>query len=253
MKMHVLSGGRLRMRKSTFLPEAERTETIDIPVACFLLRHPQGNVLFDTGCHPSVVTDAEARWGGIAKLMVPIGAPGENVVNELQALGLTPDDIDVVVNSHFHSDHCGCNEYFRKSLVVCHERELAAAKVPDADKQGYLSVDWNHAMPYQTIGGEHDLFGDGRVVLVPVPGHTPGTIAALVSLDRSGTFLLAADAVALQIHLERQSCPKNTWNVELATRSLGEISRIQAGGATVICGHDPAQWETLRKGANAYD
>lgn len=63
MKMHVLNGGRLRMRKSVYLPEAERSETIDLPVACMLFRHGQGNVLFDTGCHPQVVDDAAARWG----------------------------------------------------------------------------------------------------------------------------------------------------------------------------------------------
>ena len=72
MKMHFLSGGRLRMRKSTFIPDAERSETIELPVTSALLRHAQGNVLFDTGCHPSVVDDAAARWGGLAKIMTPI-------------------------------------------------------------------------------------------------------------------------------------------------------------------------------------
>ena len=53
MKMHVLSGGRVRMRKSVYFPDADRGETIELPVSCVLLRHRQGNVLFDTGCHPS--------------------------------------------------------------------------------------------------------------------------------------------------------------------------------------------------------
>ena len=52
MKMHALSGGRVRMRKSVYVPDADRSETIELPVSCFLLRHAQGNVLFDTGCHP---------------------------------------------------------------------------------------------------------------------------------------------------------------------------------------------------------
>lgn len=253
MKMHILSGGRLRMRKNVYLPEAERSETIDLPVSCFLLRHRQGNVLFDTGCHPSVHADAQARWGGMAKLMKPIADPAENVVTELQALGLTPDDIDVVVNSHFHTDHCGCNEYFGKAIVVCHQHELEAAQAPDAESQGFLAVDWRQPMPIQTIAGEHDLFGDGRVVLIPVPGHTPGMIAAVVSLDRSGHFVLASDAAALRVHLERESCPRNTWNVDLATKSMAEIRRMEADGATVIYGHDLTQWEALRKGLHAYD
>jgi hypothetical protein len=69
MKMHFLAGGLLRMRKSVYLPEAQRTETIDLPVSSVLLRHAQGNVLFDTGCHPSALADPQARWGTLAKAM----------------------------------------------------------------------------------------------------------------------------------------------------------------------------------------
>jgi hypothetical protein len=62
MKMHVLSGGRLRLKRSIYFPDADRAETMDAPVSAFLIRHRQGNVLFDSGRHPSVVDDAAARW-----------------------------------------------------------------------------------------------------------------------------------------------------------------------------------------------
>ena len=57
----------------------------------------------------------------------------------------------------------------------------------------------------------------------------------------------------MRLHLERECCPKNTWNVDLATQSMAEIARMAAAGATVIYGHDLAQWATLRTGAVAYD
>jgi hypothetical protein len=85
------------MRKIEYIPDAERTETIDLPVSCTLIRHSQGNVLFDTGCHPSVVEDAAARWGTMAKAMTPIGSASDNVIFQLATVGLSPDDIDVVV------------------------------------------------------------------------------------------------------------------------------------------------------------
>ena len=69
MKMHVLSGGRLRMRKSVYFPDTDRAELMELPVSAFLLRHAQGNVLFDSGCHPSVSDRAAERWGGLAKFM----------------------------------------------------------------------------------------------------------------------------------------------------------------------------------------
>ncbi len=90
-------------------------------------------------------------------------------------------------------------------------------------------------------------------MLVPLPGHTPGTTGALVTLERSGAFLLASDTVSLRSTLDTGIVPKNTWNADALVKSLAEIRRIEAGGAKVLCGHDDAQWATLRKGADAYE
>ena len=253
MKMHCLSGGRLRMRKSIYLPDADRSEMIELPVLSILLRHSQGNVLFDTGCHPSIPEQADARWGGLAKFMVPIMQPGDNVITSLAGVGLAPDDIDVVVCSHLHPDHCGCNTFFKRATVVIHEKEIEAARAPEAEKAGYLAAEWVSPAPIDALKGQRDLFNDGRIVLIPLPGHTPGTTGALVALERSGTFFLASDTVSLRATLDTGIIPRNTWNGEALTKSLAEVKRIEAGGATIVCGHDAAQWETMKKGAAFYD
>jgi len=253
MKMHILPGGRLRMRKRVYLPDAGRDETIELPVSSVLVRHAQGNVLIDTGCHPSVAENAEARWGGMTKFITPIMGPNDNVLAGLSGLGLRAEDIDLVVNSHLHPDHCGCNAFFKKATVIVHALDLEAAKAPDSLARGYLPIEWDHPLPMATISRERDLFGDGRIVLIPLPGHTQGSTGALVALDRSGQFLLAADAVSLRASLERDIVPRNTLNVEMFLKSLAEIRRLEKGGASVLCGHDAEQWETLRKGAQAYD
>ena len=253
MKMHLLPCGRLRMRKSIFLPAAERSETIEIPVSSALLRHRQANVLFDTGCHPSVPENPEARWGGLTKIMVPIMQPGEHVLTGLAGLGLQPDDIDVVINSHLHPDHCGCNAFFRKATFLIHGDEITAARAPGSETAGYLAAEWEQPMPIDAITGQRDVFSDGRIVLVHLPGHTPGSISALARLDRSGTFLLAGDTVSLRETLDTGIIPRNTWNGEALTKSLEEVRKIEAAGATILCSHDADQWSTLRKGADAYD
>jgi N-acyl homoserine lactone hydrolase len=253
MKMHLLSGGRLRMRRNIFLPDADKSEAIELPVSSALLRHRQANVLFDTGCHPSVPENPAARWGGLAKLMVPIMQPGDHVLTGLAELGLGPDDIDVVVNSHLHPDHCGCNAFFRKATFLVHADELAAARAPGSETAGYLAADWDHPMPTDAVTGQRDVFGDGRIVLVPLPGHTPGSIAALARLDRSGSFLLAGDTVSLRETLDTGIIPRNTWNAEALAKSLDEVRRIERAGATILCSHDARQWAGLRKGADAYD
>lgn len=252
MKMHLLSGGRLRMRRSVYYPDAGREEMLDLPVSCALLRHRQGLVLFDTGCHPSVATNAEARWGSLARLLPPIFAEQEAVVHQLPLAGVAAGDVDVVVCSHLHPDHCGCNVFFPKATVLAHAAEIAAARAENAAPRGYLAVKFEHPTPIAPVDDQHDLFGDGRITLLHVPGHTPGMMAAHVVLDRDGAFLLASDAVAVRAHLEQRFAPKNTWNVDQALQSIDAIARRQRSGATILFGHDAEQWASLRTGAEHY-
>lgn len=253
MKLHFLSAGRVRLKKSIYDRTADRSETFEAPVSSALIRHKQGNVLFDTGCHPSVVEHGEARWGSLMKVMTPVMRAEDTLLPSLACVGVNPGDIDVVVNSHFHPDHCGCNEFFGKATVLVHAREIEAANAPGAEAAGYLRADWDHGQTTDAVTGERDVFGDGRLVLIPLPGHTPGTMGAKVNLDSGGSFLLASDAVSLRQNLDADTVPRNTWNAEALLKSFAEIRRIEKSGATVVCGHDEAQWQGLRKGAEAYE
>lgn len=253
MRMHFLSGGRLRMKRRVFVPDADRTEEIEMPVISTLFRHRGGNVLFDTGCHPAVESDAEARWGGLARLMTPITPPGGGLLDSLAQVGLQPGDIDVVVNSHLHPDHCGCNAFFTRATFHCHAHELAAAQTEDAATQGYLRADWDHPMEIRTVGDQFDVFGDSRLVTQALPGHTPGLLGLRAELAQSGVFLIASDAVSLRRNLDHDEVPRNAWNAEALLVSYQTIRAHEARGATLICGHDDGQWQSLRKGLQAYD
>lgn len=241
------------MRRATFLPNAEKTDTIELPVVSVLLRHAQGNVLFDTGCHPDIPKKPQERWGDLAKYLTPIMPDGDNVLANLSSAGLGPNDIDVVICSHLHTDHCGCNSFFAKATVIAHRLEIEAAKAAPNMLGGYVAADWNTGQKFDPLEAERDLFGDGSLVLIHLPGHSPGSIGALVGLDRSGQFLLAADTIVLREAFEIEFVPRNTWNGEALLKSYAEVRRIEKTGATVICGHDAAQWDRLRKGSEFYD
>jgi glyoxylase-like metal-dependent hydrolase (beta-lactamase superfamily II) len=253
MKLQFVSAGRLRLKKSVYIKSADRSETFEAPVISALIRHKQGNVLFDTGCHPSVVEHGDERWGPLMKVMTPVMRAEDTLLPSLACVGVGPDDIDIVVNSHFHPDHCGCNQFFKRATILAHAREIEAAKATGAEAAGYLRADWDHQQPMDPVNGERDVFGDGRLVLIPLPGHTPGTLGAAVHLDRDGSFLLASDAVSLRESLDTDTAPRNTWNADALHDSYGEIRRIEKSGATVICGHDDEQWQSLRKGVEAYE
>jgi glyoxylase-like metal-dependent hydrolase (beta-lactamase superfamily II) len=252
MKMHFLSGGRLRMRRGIYYPAAAREETVELPVSCALIKHPNGLVLFDTGCHPSVLTDAEGRWGSLARFMTPIFAETDTLISQLPLAGVAAADIDVVVCSHLHPDHCGCNVFFPRATIMAQASEVAAARAENAVAKGYLSGEWEPVSRLEEVDGSRDLFGDGRITLLPMPGHTPGMMVAHVVLDRDGAFMLASDAVAVRAHLDERYAPKNTWNVDQAMESIEAIAGFQRDGATVIFGHDAEQWDALRTGAEFY-
>jgi len=251
MRMHLLSGGRLNIYRNFYFADAPREERMELPVSCTLLKHPQGNVLFDTGCHPDAAVNGEARWGELARIAIPIFKTQEAVIGQLPLAGLTAADIDVVVCSHLHMDHCGCNGFFKRATVICHAKELQAARA--APGIGYFPEDWDVDVPTKTIDSQHDVFGDGRLTLLPMPGHTPGMTIAHVVLDRDGAFVLASDAAPLQACLDTRMTPVNDWDGALTVKSLDDIARLQKDGATVLFGHDDAQWRRLKTGAAYYE
>ncbi|MCP5910231.1 hypothetical protein NL326_26870, partial [Klebsiella pneumoniae] len=84
-----------------------------------------------------------------------------------------------------------------------------AAEAEGADAQGYRRVEWDLPMRLNPLAGSHDLFGDGRLVTVPLPGHTPGCMGLRAELSGDGVFLLASDAVTLKRNLDRDEVPMN--------------------------------------------
>ena len=254
MKMHILDAGRLAMKKRIYVPECtDKTEMIELPVMAILLRHKDANILFDTGYHTQVITDAEGRWGPLARAMQVIGTPENNVIDSLKAVGLEPEDIDIVVNSHFHPDHAGCNEFFTNARVVVHEKELAAARSEEGAALGLMPEDWDHPMAMETVTEGHDLMGDGSIITIDLPGHTPGLMGLKVQLENTGTVLLVSDAVNLRRNLDNDEVPKNAWDADAVLASHEKVRKLEAEGGTLICCHDDEQYNALKKGADAYD
>ncbi|WP_207540982.1 N-acyl homoserine lactonase family protein [Sabulicella rubraurantiaca] len=253
MRLHLLEVGRLRMRRSTYIPDAPREETVEIPVPAYLVRHKGGNILIDTGCNPRLPDDPTGVWGGLSRVMTPLHDRETHIGTALAGLGLVPDDVDLVILSHLHVDHAGANSLFQRASFLLHEAELSAARAPDAEAKGYLRAEWEVDRPFTEVSGEtHDVLGDERFVLHHFPGHTPGLMGALLRLERDGPVLLGTDAVPMMEVLRRDLVPRNNLDAEATRASLAKARALQAEGALLVCGHDPTQWPGLRHGAEGY-
>jgi glyoxylase-like metal-dependent hydrolase (beta-lactamase superfamily II) len=177
------------------------------------------------------------------------GAADELLPNQLAALGLRPQDITHVVNSHLHFDHCGCNALFPRATFLVQKAELDAAREPGSQAH---ARGWDHALDYRAVDGEHDVFGDGSVVLLPTPGHTPGHQSLRVVTAPRRAFVAAADACYTRAHLERELLPGAVWNPRQMLDSMRLLARLGARSDTqLLFGHDAAQWETMPRGRDA--
>ena len=228
MKMHLLSGGRLRMRRGIYYRDAARDETVELPVSCTLLKHPQGLSVVRHRL-PSVGADRRRSPLGVARPVHDTDLRRTGHGDQPVAAGRPrTGDIDVVVCSHLHPDHCGCNVFFPRPPSWPTPPKSPPLGHANAASQGYLAIEWDLPNRIELIDGDRDLFGDGRITLLPMPGHTPGMLAAHVVLDRDGAFVLASDAVAVGEHLEKRLRAEE----HLERRSGAGLARSHRAAAT---------------------
>jgi glyoxylase-like metal-dependent hydrolase (beta-lactamase superfamily II) len=221
---------------------------IRLPIPAYLIEHPKGTALFDTGMHPDCQHDPATRLGArLTSLFEFDYKPGEEISARLAALGRDPAKIDLVINSHFHFDHVGGNALIPNATMLVQRREWDAGMDPDsAAKRGFDPRDFDLGHKLRLIDGEHDVFGDGSVLLIPTYGHTPGHQSLLVRRGRDQQLLFTADACYTRENMDRDILPTVVWDEREMSHSLGRLRDLRdKQGATTVYGHDPAQWRTL--------
>jgi len=148
---------------------------IRLPIPAYLIEHPKGTALFDTGMHPDCQRDPAARLGArLTSLFDFDYHPGEEISARVEALGRDPAKIDLVINSHFHFDHVGGNALIPNATMLVQRREWDAGMDADsAAKRGFNPRDFDLGHKLRLVDGEHDVFGDGSVTCLPTYGPAP--------------------------------------------------------------------------------
>jgi N-acyl homoserine lactone hydrolase len=218
---------------------------LTVPVPSYLIEHPRGRVIFDTGLHVDTQTEPDRRLGRLASIHTVGFKPGEEIAGRLSALGRKPEDIDLIINSHLHFDHCGGNQQLPNATLLIQQREWEAAHDADLIESVYYNPqDYDHGHRVRTIDGEHDVFGDGSVVCIPTHGHTPGHQSLRVQIG-SDHVVLTGDACYLRRTLDELHLPTAMYNREQMLESLKRLRAMRAAGMMIITGHDPELWQTI--------
>ncbi len=194
--------------------------------ACFVVRHTNGTLLWDLGL-PGSLVGQEPFTDGIFTVSL------ETALSDQIAATPGIDKIDYVAVSHMHFDHVGQQDVAGDATWLVHESELAAIKVAtDIDYSSLL------ALEQTTFTGDHDVFGDGSVKILSLPGHTPGHTALLVNLTNAGPVLLTGDLYHRQESRENQLIPVFNTDAAQTLESMAHFEALANSlGARVIIQH----------------
>jgi N-acyl homoserine lactone hydrolase len=230
---------------SRWSPGVDVGKSMPMAENCYLMHHTQGWLLWDTG-----VTDAIAA--------LPNGqAPSDpraihwyrpkTLASELNAVGVKPTDIKFLAISHTHPDHVGNVEMFPEATLLVQKAEY---EWPNPLGVGRFKPEH----PVKKLDGDYDVFGDGSMIIISTPGHTPGHQSLLVKLPKTGAIVLSGDAVHFKSNWDNRRVPSINADKEQTATSMQRIADVMAKEkAQLWINHDKAQRDTLKMAPGFYD
>lgn len=250
-RMYVINCGENHVKDLGRWAAADAGKSIQFKNHCYLIRHARGWMLWDTGNSDdfAALPNGNSVFGGllVQYMRKPLAA-------SLKEIGVTPADIQHLAMSHLHGDHAGNANYFAAATLYMQAPEYDAAFGPEPQKYGFQPANYAKLRDSKAVklAGDHDVFGDGSVVIKPTPGHTIGHQVLLVRLPKTGPVILSGDLVHYTANWNGRRVPSLNFNAEQSARSMMAVDQLMAQtGAQLWINHDPEQSEALPK-APAY-
>jgi len=229
---------------SRWSPGVNLGKSMDFVDSCYLIKHGQGWLLWDTGLADAIAGMPEGQRPPDPR-MTHWRRP-KTLAAELDALGVRPADIKYVAFSHTHPDHIGNVELFPHTMLLVQKAEY--------EWPAPFGVRFKPDHPATKLEGDHDVFGDGSVMIISTPGHTPGHQSLLVQLPKTGAVLLSGDAVHFKDNWENRRVPEGNTSKEQTLASMQRIADLLAQHkAQLWINHDKAQRDSQKLAPDFYD
>lgn len=219
--------------------------TLEMVQVCYLVQTGDGkNILIDSG----LPADYERPAGMEVEVR-----DEKNVIEQLAELSLRPEDIDILICTHFDVDHAGYHDFFTRAELIVQRKHYELARSGHPRFAG-VRAHWDHpALRYRMVDGDTELLSG--LTLLETSGHATGHQSVLVHLPQTGPVLLVIDAVPVQRLFipDRGAWPldENEEQVRASTRKLIDVVEREHV-ALVVFGHDGLQWSTLKKAPSYY-
>ena len=260
VRLYVLDGGTLESDPSRYqLTKAEVSAT-PLSVTAFLIVHPKGTLMWDTG---AIADDSWTPSGRPVRRRLVLSNSQERLVTlrttmraQLAAIGYAPADITFLALSHFHWDHTANANQFVKSTWLARQVERDAM-LPDkaADPpQPSTFADLKNGRTVLIATDDHDVFGDGTVVMKLAKGHTPGHQVLYVKLAKTGGVVLSGDLYHYPEERTLNRLPTFEFNVDQTRESRAALDAfLEQTGSQLWIQHDLAGMSKIRKAPAFYE
>jgi len=224
---------------------------------CFLIVHPRGSLIWDTGEIPD-----SAFKDGVSPQKLNAFTVDRPLLPQLAAIGYTPANITYLALSHYHGDHVANASLFAGSTWIVQKGDRdpilaprpanpsATGRVPDPTFFAGLA----NSKTVVLNGEDHDVFGDGTVVIKSTPGHTPGHQSLFLKLARTGSVLLSGDLYHYPEEITYKKIPSFDTNKEQTAKSRERIEQfVKQNRAQLWIQHDYAAGMKRRIAPEFYD
>jgi glyoxylase-like metal-dependent hydrolase (beta-lactamase superfamily II) len=230
---------------SRWSPGVNEGQSMDFVDNCYLIKHAQGWLLWDTG-----IPDA------VAAMPNGLAAPDPKAVTwhrpktlaaQLDEIGVRSSDIKAIAVSHTHPDHIGNVEMFPGAMLYVQKAEY---EWPGANNTPRFKPEH----PVTELEGDRDVFGDGSVTILSTPGHTPGHQSLLVKLPKTGAVVLSGDAAHFKSNWDNRRVPAPNFSKEQTLASMQKLAEVLTREkAELWINHDKAQRDRLKLAPAFYE
>jgi len=252
VRLYVFDCGSLNIPDtSPYQLKKEELATNMMSMPCFLVAHPKGTMMWDTGAIP----DSSFKPGG-APPTLRYATSTKSLTAQLAEVGYAPTDITYLALSHFHWDHIGNSNSFAGStwLVTKLERDVMFNDPPSprTEPANYSSL--RNSRTIFITKDDYDVFGDGTVVIKAAPGHSPGHQVLYLKLTKTGPVVLSGDLYHYPEERKLKRLPTTEFNVEQTAASRAAIEAfLQKTGAQLWIQHDYVGTAKLKKAPAYYE
>jgi N-acyl homoserine lactone hydrolase len=246
-RLYVINCGTLIYNNpETYNLTRQEVKNTNMSVACYLVVHPRGALLFDTGL-PDVTLGRPFNESAMSAGPNPPSTAYFMLVtrtlkSQLAEIGFTPDKIAFLALSHFHGDHVGNTKDYAASTWLVQK--------PEYDNPNYAALQNSKK---QILQGDYDVFGDGTVVLKSTPGHTPGHQSLYVRLAKTGGIVLSGDLYHYPEERTLNRMPEREKTTETAASRAALEAFMKDVNAQLWIEHDISAYAKQRKSPEYYD